>query len=444
MNNKYSTSEIAEHLSKACNLPIPMSDNFLQEYFTIIVEGLIEDGFVEIDGLGTFKIIDVEKQQIANLENGTIQEIPQHKKIVFTAQDELAAAVNEPFAMFEPLILEEEKIKVEPIEEAALLYFEDKEPDALPLPIDIELSDKPIIGSLLQPELGDSEEDLDQLSIDFLNYIQQDKDETSIIDNNEEEKVYKENIQEEKACIENIEKEIDNSTENIEYTAVVSNPEDTQVSHIVENEEQTYTDEPKIILEDVIIDEDPASELSKNSAVKSNDIIVAIIIMFLVLVTTLTLMWFSGMFNNVISENEPLEETTEIETTKLDAPASTITHNTVPTNTDSIYKNTTENIVEDIAPALPKSDSKSNSSDITPIYETISKGVMLTTLAKKHYGNKFFWCYIYEENKSIIKNPNLIPLGTKLTIAPKSKYGIDPSNRESIEKAKVLCNKLSK
>lgn len=442
MNNKYSTSEIAEHLSKACNLPIPMSDNFLQEYFTIIVEGLIEDGFVEIDGLGTFKIIDVEKQQIANLENGTIQEIPQHKKIIFTAQDELAAAVNEPFAIFEPLILEEEKIKVEPIEEAAQLYFEDKEPNDLPLPIDIELSDKPIIGSLLQPELGDSEEDLDQLSIDFLYH---DKEETSIIDNNKEEEVNIENIeesiQEKKACIENIEKEIENITE---YTADVSNSVDTQVSHIAENEEQTYTDEGKIILEDTIIDEDPASELSKNSAVKSNDIIVAIIIMFLVLVTTLTLMWFSGMFNNVISENEPIEETTEIETTKLDAPASTITHNTEPTNTDSIYKNTTENIVEDIAPSLPKSDSKSNSSDITPIYETITKGVMLTTLAKKHYGNKFFWCYIYEENKSIIKNPNLIPLGTKLTIAPKSKYGIDPSNRESIEKAKVLCNKLSK
>ena len=50
--------------------------------------------------------------------------------------------------------------------------------------------------------------------------------------------------------------------------------------------------------------------------------------------------------------------------------------------------------------------------------------------------------YIYEENKDVIKNPNQVPIGTRLTIPSASKYDIDANNRASVEKAKALAAKI--
>lgn len=75
--------------------------------------------------------------------------------------------------------------------------------------------------------------------------------------------------------------------------------------------------------------------------------------------------------------------------------------------------------------------------------ETIRYGSRLTLLAQKYYGNKHFWCYIYEENKSHISNPNLIGIGTKIIIPHPSKYGIDANSSASVEKAKSYSRELN-
>ncbi|MGL5317724.1 MAG: HU family DNA-binding protein [Bacteroidales bacterium] len=76
--------------------------------------------------------------------------------------------------------------------------------------------------------------------------------------------------------------------------------------------------------------------------------------------------------------------------------------------------------------------------------ETIRYGSRLTLLARKYYGNKHFWCYIYEENKSRIANPNNIPVGMEILIPVPSKYGIDANSVASVAKAKKFCETLSK
>lgn len=70
------------------------------------------------------------------------------------------------------------------------------------------------------------------------------------------------------------------------------------------------------------------------------------------------------------------------------------------------------------------------------IKDTVKPGYYLTTMARKHYGKTDFWCYIYEENKDKIRNPNQIASGTEVIIPPASKYGIDPNDPESIKRAK--------
>ncbi len=68
----------------------------------------------------------------------------------------------------------------------------------------------------------------------------------------------------------------------------------------------------------------------------------------------------------------------------------------------------------------------------------IRSGHTLRRIALKKYGHKVFWIYIYEENKAIIPDPNNVAIGTKLRLAPNSKYDIDPNDTNSIKRALEL------
>lgn len=72
----------------------------------------------------------------------------------------------------------------------------------------------------------------------------------------------------------------------------------------------------------------------------------------------------------------------------------------------------------------------------TVVKDKVKPGYLLVNMARKHYGNKDFWVYIYEENKAKISNPNRISPGTELVIPPASKYGIDPSSTSSLNAAR--------
>ena len=67
---------------------------------------------------------------------------------------------------------------------------------------------------------------------------------------------------------------------------------------------------------------------------------------------------------------------------------------------------------------------------------TVHRGQTLRTIALEEYGNKAFWIYIYLENQRIILDPDVLPVGARITIPPASKYGIDCNNPASIQKAK--------
>ncbi len=103
--------------------------------------------------------------------------------------------------------------------------------------------------------------------------------------------------------------------------------------------------------------------------------------------------------------------------------------------------------VEAVAPAKTdsiKKDSVSTPKEVVEEYKEIEirSGYTLRKIALKEYGHKVFWAYIYEENKDIIKDPNNVPIGTKLRLPAKSKYGIDAKDNNSIKKALELEQKI--
>ena len=66
------------------------------------------------------------------------------------------------------------------------------------------------------------------------------------------------------------------------------------------------------------------------------------------------------------------------------------------------------------------------------------EGSRLTLISKKYYGARDFWVYIYEANKDIIPNPDIVPKGTMIRVPKLPASLIDANDPACMEKAKAL------
>ena len=103
MDAKLNQSDLISLLAKESNISVLKAEQFTKNFFDLIIEGLEQDGVVKINGLGTFKITDVASRGSVNVNTGEKIEIKGHKKLTFTPADALKDNVNQPFAMFEPV-----------------------------------------------------------------------------------------------------------------------------------------------------------------------------------------------------------------------------------------------------------------------------------------------------------------------------------------------------
>lgn len=95
------------------------------------------------------------------------------------------------------------------------------------------------------------------------------------------------------------------------------------------------------------------------------------------------------------------------------------------------------------APAPAKAaEAPAQTAQAALVRDTVKAGYLLNDMARKHYGSKVFWVYIYEENKSKIKNPNRVNVGTVVTIPPASKYGIDAKDPTSVAAANKKAGQI--
>ena len=107
---------------------------------------------------------------------------------------------------------------------------------------------------------------------------------------------------------------------------------------------------------------------------------------------------------------------------------------------DSSSGTASDTLASTPAPApAPPSTSKAQpaSSEETEVVR-IQAGDRLTRFSLRKYGHKAFWVYIYEENRSRIKDPDNIPIGTTITLPQASKYKIDARDTNSVNRALIL------
>ncbi|KAA6345885.1 DNA-binding protein HU [termite gut metagenome] len=106
MNDKLNTQDIIDALAQKHGINKKEATAFVKELFLLIEHTLEKDKIVKLKGFGTFKIIQVNARESVNVNTGERFTIQEHNKIGFVPDAGLRNLLNEPFAHFETVILE--------------------------------------------------------------------------------------------------------------------------------------------------------------------------------------------------------------------------------------------------------------------------------------------------------------------------------------------------
>ncbi|MCD8310506.1 MAG: HU family DNA-binding protein [Prevotellaceae bacterium] len=98
--------ELIERFAAKSGVDRERADRFYKEFFQVLIEGLEKEGYVRVKGLGSFKLLVVERRESININTGERFEIQGHNRITFTPEPGLKELVNKPFAHLETVVLE--------------------------------------------------------------------------------------------------------------------------------------------------------------------------------------------------------------------------------------------------------------------------------------------------------------------------------------------------
>lgn len=383
MNEKISFPDLVGLLSSKMNITKKEAETFLKEFFTVSTEVITSGEELRINGLGLFKPIWVEARGSINVQTGEPVEIPGHYKLSFIPDKVLREAVNAPFSSFSVEVLNDHV----PIEDMTAVPSQD-------------IDENNDICNTENVELQDSKE------------IREKEEEDEPIEPAHEY------IQEDKSADEESSESTVSSQEIEKFQEEIIQPESE--TKVEEKEEDCYED-----------------YLRKSASRKSFwwGVLSAFGIIIICLAGGIFFMGNDSPYVVKIGEYTLSLGKQSIDSRPMNNNPESVV---LPENKDTLSEMEKDSVLKDSVISV----SPLAAPEVKPVIETIRSGVFLTTLARKYFGHKAFWVYIYEENKDVIKNPNQVPIGTRLTIPSASKYDIDANNRASVEKAKALAAKI--
>lgn len=383
MNEKISFPDLVGLLSSKMNITKKEAETFLKEFFTVSTEVITSGEELRINGLGLFKPIWVEARGSINVQTGEPVEIPGHYKLSFIPDKVLREAVNAPFSSFSVEVLNDHV----PIEDMTAVPSQD-------------IDENNDICNTENVELQDSKE------------IREKEEEDEPIEPAHEY------IQEDKSADEESSESTVSSQEIEKFQEEIIQPESE--TEVEEKEEDCYED-----------------YLRKSASRKSFwwGVLSAFGIIIICLAGGIFFMGNDSPYVVKIGEYTLSLGKQSIDSRPMNNNPESVV---LPENKDTLSEMEKDSVLKDSVISV----SPLAAPEVKPVIETIRSGVFLTTLARKYFGHKAFWVYIYEENKDVIKNPNQVPIGTRLTIPSASKYDIDANNRTSVENAKALAAKI--
>ena len=86
--------------------------------------------------------------------------------------------------------------------------------------------------------------------------------------------------------------------------------------------------------------------------------------------------------------------------------------------------------------------------DVLITTEPMHEGSRLTWMAKRYYGAKIYWPYLYDANRDVIINPSRIEVGTPIRVPKLTALQLDTTNAETkaqltllLQEAEAACKK---
>ncbi len=454
---------------------------FLQNLLSEIKQELEAGNEVNLEGLGVLSLIEKSGDKFSNLQ----------------FEEEFKEEVNAPFSLFEPIELvaasvkessqelehkTEEQIKEESIEEATPLEADAQEEataevskeDAMAIvspsessedeieatvePLKIaedkeEATEESLIATEAKTEVAPvvtQEQSIQEAEVTEVTEVSDTKDpaESKISQPSEESSPSIEEEAEDRVSENEVEAEPEQEKDS-ETLIVEEKVETPQAERNVEEE----SDKKEIPLAPIgsyqrppAHDEDAIIHLRRRKKSVQMNWIGIIIFVFIVGILVYYAPKYISDFSDSDKPNAPIiveqvEPAVAMPTDALvDTAASEIVvEEVVEVVTTPDVKN--EEVIAETKPAVATKEEKS---EVRPKSVILKKGERLALLARRYYGSMFFWVYIYDYNKAVYPDPDLIPLGAKLLLPAPSEYDMDKDDPKSIERAKAKIDALKK
>ena len=384
MNNRLAIQDLAGLLAEYTGKDKNSSERFLREFIAVVSEGVYTDKLVKVKGLGTFKIIPVEKRESIHVNTGERFVIPEHYKFSFLPDKELRELVNKPFSFFETTELRE----------------------------NVDFTDMDVV--LDEPNIKETEdESIEEMIPEEKHFPEEEpvvfSEEGSAVPPEEDPVVFSE-----------------------EEPAGPPEDEgmDTLEPVVDERSDSSGPDSPSEEVET-----GPDAERKKPRTKR-----IAVVSMFVFLLMLFNIGLYLNRTYFFKKEKEPLRIDTVF------PKGETIATEAVPDTTIVFANEDSSQTVGETTVENPEVEPEAASPKVIARVK-IEPGSRLTLISLKYYGSKLFWVYLYEYNRAVITDPNNVPIGTVIEVPAPEMYGIDRRDRSSIEKAaarqtEILSGKL--
>ena len=394
MNSRLTIQDLAALLAERTGKDRNSAEQFLREFIAIVSQGVFTDKIAKVKGLGTFKVVLVEKRESIHVNTGERFLIPAHYKFSFLPDKELRELVNKPFSFFETTELNENV-------------------DFTDLDVSADVEEKETEDESVEEVIPENEEEQVVESLQSTEEVPEDT---------EKEELPEEVEQEESASEEVVPEEVPNAPDIEEYA-----PEETVDQQDISEEEPK--EDPRQIpsandfsdTDYQFEDEEPSSSLWVRGLVIAG--IVAIV------VAGSTFLYLNRSF--FLGPEIPTPVLTG-RSLPDQATAAVDTLHEVEAETDVEIEEIKDTVITEPSVTTPEVPAKAPEVLAKVKIET---GSRLTLISLEYYGSKIFWVYLYDYNKAAIKDPNNIPVGTEILVPDPSLYGIDKYSRASIDKA---------
>lgn len=441
MNNRLTIQDIAALMAERTGKDKSQAELFLKEFVAQVREGVYSDKIAKVKGVGTFKIIAVDQRESIHVNTGERFLIPAHYKFSFLPDKELRDLVNKPFSFFETTELNE-NVGFSDLDESE--EPEDKEADAEDesveevMPDELPVEASPVVAPLLSAE--NASESLEKETAD------PDENQPARPEEMPARPVPVATPVEEKPAETFPEGELDAAAHETPADAIITSEttpgEKGDADLPPANEGDTFPAAPSD-REPIDFPIDDEAQNKKNGIAFRQKVILA----FAVLMCCIGIAYLYANRHFIrallfgvevvypdppasVSEPLPLPEVaaspgaSAVDTTRLATAADTAAISSA---------------AEASAPAARTAD-KTAPKILATV--KIEPGSRLTLISLEYYGSKVFWVYLYEYNKARIKDPNNIPVGTRIEVPAPETYGIDVHDKASVRKASALQTEI--